>query len=53
MPDTTVIIRGTVEDFTRFDNLYKSLKRESEKLLKDWTFDIEVKYTEKEGEKPE
>lgn len=53
MPDTTIIIRGNVEDFTRLDNIYKSLKRESEKLLKAWSMDIEVKYSEKEGEKPE
>lgn len=53
MPQANFIIRGDVEDFTRMDNLYKALKRESEKMLSKWTLDIEVKYSEKEGEKPE
>lgn len=53
MPQATFIIRGAIEDFTRLDNLYKSLKREGEKLLTEWTIDVEVKYTEKQGEKPE
>jgi len=52
MPACTFIIRGDILDFTRLDNLYKSLIRETEKLLKDWSLDIEVKYTEKMGEKP-
>ena len=51
MPECTFIIRGAIEDFTRLDNLYKSLLRESEKLLDQWQLDVEVKYTEKEGEK--
>lgn len=51
MPECTFIIRGAIEDFTRLDNLYKSLLRESEKLLNDWTLNVEVKYTEKQGEK--
>lgn len=52
MPEATFIIRGSVLDFTRLDNLYKSLKREGEQLLEDWTMDVEVKYSEKKGEKP-
>jgi hypothetical protein len=52
MPEATFIIRGAIVDFTRLDNLYVSLKRETEKLLKDWTIDIQVKYTEKMGEIP-
>ena len=51
MPECTFIIRGAIADFTRLDNLYKSLLRESEKLLDQWQLDVEVKYTEKEGEK--
>jgi len=50
-PQCTFIIRGAIEDFTRLDNLYKSLLRESDKLLSDWTLDVEVKYTEKKGDK--
>jgi len=52
MPQSTFVIKGDIEDFTRLDNLYKALKRESGKLLKNWTLDVEVKYTEKEGDKP-
>ncbi|MBA7609465.1 hypothetical protein ES703_16656 [subsurface metagenome] len=51
MPECTFIIRGAIEDFTRLDNLYKSLLRESNKLLDKWELNVEVKYTEKEGEK--
>lgn len=53
MPEATFIISGSIDDFTRLDNLYKALKREAEKLLKDWTMNVQVKYTEKKGEKPE
>ena len=53
MPEATFIVRGNIEDFTRLDNLYKSVKREIAKLLSEWTFDVEVKYSEKAGEKPE
>lgn len=53
IPKAIFTITGDIEDFTRLDNLYKSLKRESDKLLKDWTIDIKVEYTEKKGERPE
>lgn len=53
MPESVFIIRGTIEDFTRLDNLYKALKREGEKLLDNWSINVEVKYTEKKGEKPD
>ncbi len=52
MPEATFIIRGSIKDFTRLDNLYKALKREAEKLLEQWTMDVEVKYSEKKGEIP-
>ena len=52
MPEATFIISGSVADFTRLDNLYKSLKREGDKLLKDWNINVTVKYSEKKGEKP-
>lgn len=52
MPAATFILRGDITDFTRVDNLYSSLKREADKMLKDWTIDVEVKYTEKMGEVP-
>lgn len=53
MPEATFVIRGKVADFTRLDNLYKSLKREGDKLLSDWTINVDVKYSEKKGEVPE
>ncbi len=52
MPEATFIIRGSIGDFTRLDNLFRSLKREGDKLLEEWTIDVEVKYSEKKGEKP-
>lgn len=52
MPECTFTLIGDVADFTRVDNVYKSLKREAVKGLKGWTITVEVKYTEKEGEKP-
>ncbi len=52
MPECTFIIRGKIADFTRLDNLYKTLLRESDKLLDDWELNVEVKYSEKKGEKP-
>lgn len=52
MPECTFIIKGAIVDFTRLDNLYKSLIRESDKLLSNWIMDVEVKYSEKQGEKP-
>ncbi|MBA7628004.1 hypothetical protein ES703_35474 [subsurface metagenome] len=53
MPEATFTISGSIADFTRLDNLYKSLKRESEKLLDPWEMLVDVKYSEKKGEKPE
>lgn len=53
MPESTFIIKGEVEDFTRLDNLYKALKREGDKLLTAWSIDVSVTYAEKQGEKPE
>ena len=53
MPEAIFTITGKIDDFTRLDNLYKSLKRESEKLLSEWTMNIKVTYEEKKGEKPE
>jgi len=51
MPECTFIITGAIEDFTRLDNLYKSLLRESDKLLENWVLNVQVKYTEIQGEK--
>lgn len=53
MPEATFTISGAIEDFTRADNLYKSLKREADKFLTTWTMNVEIKYSEKKGEKPD
>lgn len=51
MPQATFNIVGKIEDFTRLDNLYRSLIRESDKLLSEWEIKIDVSYSEKQGEK--
>ncbi|MQY77786.1 MAG: hypothetical protein GH151_01105 [Bacteroidetes bacterium] len=51
MPECTFIIRGSIADFTRIDNLYTSLRREADKLLKEWEINADIKYAEKAGEK--
>lgn len=51
MPKTIVTITGDIEDFTRLDNIYRSLKREAEKLLTGWKMNISVSYEESQGEK--
>ncbi len=51
MPKATFMITGEIEKFDRVDNLYNSLKREGSKMLKDWTIQVNVEYSEKEGEK--
>lgn len=53
MPLAVFTITGSIKDFTRIDNLYSSLKRESDKLLTDWTIKVNVDYEEKKGEIPE
>ena len=50
MPRAIFTIEGEITDFTRVDNLYRTLKREGEKLLNNWVINFDVKYTEKEGE---
>lgn len=49
MPKAVFQISGEIEDFTRVDNIYRSLKREGDKLLKDWTISFNVEYVEKRG----
>ncbi len=45
-PEVTVILTGTVKDFSRIDNVYTVLKREGSKLLEGWKIDIDVKFSE-------
>ena len=51
MAKAIINISGEVADFTRLDDLYKNIKREGAKLLKDWVLSISVEYIEKQGEK--
>ena len=51
MPKTVITISGSIADFNRLDNVYRSLKREAEKLLSEWKMDITVSYVEIQGEK--
>jgi len=53
VPEAKITISGNIEDFTRLDNVYRSLKREAEKLLSGWKMDIAVSYVETQGEKLE
>ncbi|MBA7642996.1 hypothetical protein ES703_50706 [subsurface metagenome] len=53
MPQAKFTINGDIKDFTRLDNLYVSLKRETIKLLEKWNIDVEVKYTETEATQKE
>lgn len=46
MPKATFKISGEITEFDRVDNLYRALKREGEKLLKDWTIEVTAEFQE-------
>ncbi len=48
MPKTTFTITGEIADFGRVDNVYTTLKREGQKLLKNWTITVNVDFEEKQ-----
>lgn len=50
MPKAIFTVEGVIEDFTRVDNMYRVMKRESDKLLTKWVIKFDVQYTETEGE---
>lgn len=50
MPKAVFSVEGEIEDFTRVDNIYRTLKREAGKLLTKWTIKFDVEYEESEGE---
>ena len=50
-PIAVFTVSGEIDDFTRADNLYRTMKRETEKLLKKWKIEFKIDYTEIEGEK--
>lgn len=47
-PQITVTLTGSIADFNRLDNLYKVMKREAQKLFKDWQLKIDLDYSESE-----
>ncbi len=50
MPEASFTITGDIKDFTRLDNLYTSLRRETEKLLEGWEIKVQVTYALKQSE---
>lgn len=42
-------LTGEIKDFGRIDNAYSSIKTQVEKLLKNWTIEVEVNYAENAG----
>lgn len=48
MPQAIFKITGEIEDFDRMDNLYKTMKREGAKLLKNWVIEVEASFQEKQ-----
>jgi len=49
MPKATFKMTGEITNFDRIDNFYKALKREGEKLLKNWTIEVTAEFTESKG----
>jgi len=50
MPKGKFTIEGEIDDFTRIDNIYRTLKREGEKLLTKWKISFDIEYEETQGE---
>lgn len=50
MVKTTFIIEGEIKNFPQIDNLYRALKREGAKLLKNYKITVDAKYEEREGD---
>lgn len=48
-PKATFKISGDIKDFAQIDNLFKALKREGIKLMKNWLIEVDVTHTEEEG----
>ncbi|KKL72370.1 hypothetical protein LCGC14_2085560 [marine sediment metagenome] len=44
--NATITITGDIEDFTRIDNLYSTMKREGARLLKNPKIQIKIDYVE-------
>lgn len=52
-PTAMFKITGEIENFNQMDNLYKVLKREGARLLKNWVIEIDASYSESKGEEKE
>lgn len=50
MPRTSFKITGDIDEFNRIDNLYRVMRREGEKLLKNWEIVVEASFSESEEE---
>lgn len=50
MPECIITVKGDIESFPRIDNLYAAVKRETEKMLKNWKLSVDVKFEVSEGE---
>jgi len=44
--EVVITLKGKIADFDRLDNIYRSIKREAEKLLTDYEFSIDMNYRE-------
>ena len=44
--DVTITLKGSIADFDRLDNIYRTLKREAPKLLSNYTLEIVMSYKE-------
>ena len=49
VPKAEFKISGNIKDFAQIDNLFRALKREGIKLLKNWVIEVDVTYTEESG----
>lgn len=47
-PRAEIKMSGDIRDFQQIDNLYRAIKREGIKTLKEWTLEVNVSYVEKE-----
>ena len=52
VPRATFKISGEIDDFLKVDNLYKAMKTQGVKLLKNWTIEVSMEFTESETETP-
>jgi hypothetical protein len=49
MVNCTFKIKGEIKDFNRIDNVYASLKKQTQQLLEGWEIEIDVNFVERAG----